>query len=495
MAPKRAQKTGKTGKTSAQVVSEYDLRKVHIPLVLDDGSTNYVPRAAQEKAKKLRERLLTRSAQGQSKRIRSGGPISSPSPLSSLPPLKKKTKPMEAPAVPAAAIRAARTAARPKTKPKTKGKTAAKAGEHLVTRRPVHEPAGAEQGKEQEEEQEEEQKEIEEEQEEIEEEEDQKEREDGDDGNVDLARELFAVNEKFKQKMLLKHLRKQIKGFRKEVPDITTSDVEEELSNIVKEQREVADFPIDITIRMYIGKILKRTKSLPGTTRESLDLAEIELLICKEISAFEEDPDLEIVNRKAVIRANTNRAQNRVHDLEDFSIEEADRVLSMADAAREQHPRSKILLLLEIRLADLPKTRPSKRSRPETDPENSSPPPSSPPVRPAKKPGHRTSKLAEQQAVRLDKIALAGDFERQLMDKWTCRSKECTNHEGLCYPDPLDRLIHYAISAVSQKSWATAISAGECTLLQPPLKLWTAWKQEQGSIARESRASTRKSFQ
>ncbi|MCJ1447869.1 MAG: hypothetical protein MMC23_008381 [Stictis urceolatum] len=162
MAPKRAQKTGKTrktGKTSAQVVSEYDFRKVHIPLVLEDGSINYVPRAAQEKAKKLRERLLTRFAQGQFKRTRSGGPISSPSPLSSLPFPKKKTKPIKALAVPAAVVRAVKTAARSKTKPKTKGNTAAKVGEYLVTRRPVHESADIEQGKEQEEEQKKEQEE------------------------------------------------------------------------------------------------------------------------------------------------------------------------------------------------------------------------------------------------------------------------------------------------------------------------------------------------
>jgi hypothetical protein len=187
-----------------------------------------------------------------------------------------------------------------------------------------------------------------------------------------------------------------------------------------------------------------------------------------------------------------------MHDLEDFSLGETNRVLGLINAAHEQHPRSKIAITIEIKASvsiSKAKSNSHKRKAPDTDLENSSPIPSSPPVSAEKKKSNRTSKLAEQQAIRLDKIAQAGDFERQLADKWICRDKGCTNQDAYCFPDPQDSRTHYSITAVQQKSWAQAISAGECTLQQPPIKIWLYWKSDQGPITRDSRTSGRKTFQ
>ena len=97
-----------------------------------------------------------------------------------------------------------------------------------------------------------------------------------------------------------------------------------------------------------------------------------------------------------------------MHDLNDFSLGETERVLGMVNAARKQHPRSKIAITIEVKLSvELSKPKPNlhKRKAPDTEPKNSSPIPSSPPVIAEKKRSNRTSKLAEHQAIRLDKIA------------------------------------------------------------------------------------------
>jgi hypothetical protein len=170
----------------------------------------------------------------------------------------------------------------------------------------------------------------------------------------------------------------------------------------------------------------------------------------------------------------------------------------MIEAAREQHPRSKIVLTIEIRASTtVPacKPQPLKRKALETDKEASSPIPSSPPIVQEKKKKNRTSALEAQQAVRLDKIQLAGDFEKQLVDRLVCRDKDCTNQDNFCWPDPINPKSHFAVTAPQQKSWAQAISTGDATLSVPPIKLYTYWQTSQGAITRESRAPIRRTFQ
>jgi len=73
-----------------------------------------------------------------------------------------------------------------------------------------------------------------------------------------------------------------------------------------------------------------------------------------------------------------------------------------------------------------PKPNLYKRKAPNTNPKNSSLIPSFLLVI-AEKKLKRTLKLVEQQAIRLDKIVQAGDFKRQLADKYICKDKGCTN--------------------------------------------------------------------
>jgi hypothetical protein len=287
--------------------------------------------------------------------------------------------------------------------------------------------------------------------------------------------------------------------------DKLAEELQEEAEEPVEEEEDpdlvaaqgLADFPIEVNLRIYINKTIAKRKNLPDSSRDTLDLSTVEEVLLEEFETLVHGEVLNIC-RTAIIRANTSRGTNKMHDLDDFSLGETERVLGIVNTAREQHPRSKIILTIEVKLSvelSNPKPKLQKRKVPDTDNENSSPIPSSPPVIMEKKKSKRTSKLAEQQAIRLDKIIQAGDFERQLADKYICRDKGCTNQDAYCYPDPRDPHTHFSITAVQQKTWAQCISTGECTVQQPPLKLWMYWMSDQGPITRESKVSSRKNFQ
>jgi hypothetical protein len=258
------------------------------------------------------------------------------------------------------------------------------------------------------------------------------------------------------------------------------------------------DYPIEVYTKIYINKVLTKRRSLPDTTRDNFDLSDIEDKLAQDLDILGNGEPISILQRTAFIHAATRRTAQKVHDLDDFGLIEAGRILEMVEAAREQHPRSKIALTIEIRASTTVlayKSRPPKRKALETDEDASSPIPSSPPIAQEKKKKSRTSMLEAQQAICLDKIQLAGDFERQLVDRLVCRDKDCTNQNNFCWPDPMNPKSHFAVTAPQQKSWAQAISTGDATLNVPPIKLYSYWQASQGAITRESRTPIRRTFQ
>lgn len=156
---------------------------------------------------------------------------------------------------------------------------------------------------------------------------------------------------------------------------MTTSDIQDELEEVVENAQALADFPIKINIRIYINKTLKTRKNLPDSSKNIFDFLIVEEAFAGKLETLIEKESYKILRRTAVIRANTSRATNRTHDLEDFSFKETDRVLGLVNAAREQHPRSKIAVTIEIRISmDIfkPKSKPTlqkKRKASGTDPE------------------------------------------------------------------------------------------------------------------------------
>jgi len=91
--------------SNLQVVSSYDLRKVHIPYICEDGTSSYQPRSAPKKAAILRESLLMLAKQKQQQRqqvghrTRSTGPATSVS-LTSKRPNKQAQPKQQAPPLP-----------------------------------------------------------------------------------------------------------------------------------------------------------------------------------------------------------------------------------------------------------------------------------------------------------------------------------------------------------------------------------------------------------
>jgi hypothetical protein len=191
----------------------------------------------------------------------------------------------------------------------------------------------------------------------------------------------------------------------------------------------LADFPIEVNLRIYINKTIVKRKNLPDSSQNTLDLSTVEEVLLEKFETLVHGEVLNIC-RTTIIRANTSRGTNKMHDLDDFSLKETECVLGIVNTACEQHPRSKIILTIEVKLSvelSNPKPKLQKHKVPDTDNKNSSLIPSSPLVIMEKKKSKWTSKLAEQQAIRLDKIIQAGDFKRQLADKYICKDKGYTN--------------------------------------------------------------------
>jgi hypothetical protein len=339
------------------------------------------------------------------------------------------------------------------------------------------------------------------EEEELEEDSDNENREREEDTNEDLqlARDVLRASDKFKDHRMRQVLQGAANNVRRMHPDdLTTSDIQDHLEDIVGNAQLQVDYPIELYTKIYVNKTLARRKNLPDTTRDNFDLSDIEDKLTQDLDVLGNGEPVSILRRTAFVHAATRKNTQKVHDLDDFGLIEAGRILKMVEATREQHPRSKIALTIEIRVSiTVPTRKPQlpKRKVPEVDEETSSPIPSSPPVVQEKKRKSRTAVLEAQQAVRLEKIQLAGDFERQLADKLVCRDKDCTNQDNFCWPDPTNGKQHYAVTSVQHKSWAQAISAGDATLNAPPIKIYAYWQTSQGAVTRESRAPIRRTFQ
>lgn len=304
---------------------------------------------------------------------------------------------------------------------------------------------------------------------------------------LDPALNLLQASQQFKDHVFRQRLQAVANSIRSTAEEVTTSDIQEEIEEIVEDSQAHADFSVECYTRIFVNKRLFKRRTLPNSTRDSLDLASIEASIWEDlnIAARDGNGDINLLQQTAFVRTGTGKG-GRTHDLEDFGFREEACITGMLTAIHQQHPRSTATLTIEVR-AELQASR--KRKSLDSD----TPILSSPPVPQAKR--TRTGKLEEQQALRLDKIQLAGDFHMQLAQRFRCEDKGCTNLDNYCFPNPEDKKIHYNITHVHHQTWAQAISRGEATLLQPPLSIYEYWKRQQGAVSRESRAPIRATFQ
>ncbi|KAI9763666.1 MAG: hypothetical protein M1839_006368 [Geoglossum umbratile] len=58
--------------------------------------------------------------------------------------------------------------------------------------------------------------------------------------------------------------------------DLTTSDVQDHLKDVIENAQLKADYPIEVYTKIYINKVLTKRRSLPDTTRDNFNLSDIE---------------------------------------------------------------------------------------------------------------------------------------------------------------------------------------------------------------------------
>jgi hypothetical protein len=277
-----------------------------------------------------------------------------------------------------------------------------------------------------------------------------------------LARDVLRASDKFKDHRMRQVLQGAANDIRRAYPDdLTTSDIQDYLKDVVEDAQLRADYPIEVYTKIYVNKTLARRKNLPDTTRDNFDLLDIEDKLAQDLDILGNGEPISILQRTAFVHAATRKTAQKVHDLDDFKLIEAGRILKMMEATREQHLQSKIALTIEIRTSITVPTR--KPQTPQTQGTRSGRRSLfSSAVFSSSCSGEeeksRTLVLEAQQAVRLDKIQLASDFERQLADKLVCRDKDCTNQDNFYWSDLVNPKQHYAVTAPQHKSWAQAIS-------------------------------------
>jgi predicted transcriptional regulator len=191
-----AHKASQTNPEDLSRLSQYDLRKVYIPSVCEDGTSSYLPRSARKKADLLRKRLLTCAAQ--KKQATENPPL-----------LKPRRAPLQGP--PLSKPRQSSNSTARMTKGRGKKKTAEPC---LPPSGPVDELA----------------------------------REEEEDPNMLAAQALLEAKERFKQQRLRAYLREKAAGIRAEAPeDLSNSDVQEELEDIIEDAQSLAYHRISVT--------------------------------------------------------------------------------------------------------------------------------------------------------------------------------------------------------------------------------------------------------
>jgi hypothetical protein len=225
MPPKKSSKS-----SNLQVVSSYDHRKVHIPYVCENGTSTYQPRSAPKKAAILRESLLTLAKQKQQQRQRqqAGNKTRSTDPVTTVPQTPEQPKQPKQQVPP-----------RP-TKPQkvqTLFKNVSRSADQRMELRQQNSawPLILE-------EEEEPEKDSD-----NENEEEGEEREEDTNEDLQLARDVLRASDKFKDHRMRQVLQGAANDVRRAYPDdLTTSDIQDHLEDIVGNAQLQADYPIEL---------------------------------------------------------------------------------------------------------------------------------------------------------------------------------------------------------------------------------------------------------
>ncbi|EED19013.1 hypothetical protein TSTA_023480 [Talaromyces stipitatus ATCC 10500] len=297
------------------------------------------------------------------------------------------------------------------------------------------------------------------------------------------ATNLYNAKEDFKKlsaKRCIKVAEHALREAREDISIVNTSDIQDEFNHEISQR----DYSIGIDLRVYINKRKVISQTLHDMTRRSFDLGVVEDQFHDQIVKYTDDKPFTFETCMAFVKSMSGRGRQLSHQFDDFSITETLKVLDLIDNKREAHPGTALCVLFEIKVACEALISKKKRTAISTaqQPQDPISIPSSPPVLPTQIRSTRTTQLLEEAAIRearQDRILTAGDFQRQLMQKYQCNDRNCTNYNNFYFPDPMDNTQHYNILATQHELWANRIASGGATIENPLDKLKQYWTKKQ----------------
>lgn len=299
------------------------------------------------------------------------------------------------------------------------------------------------------------------------------------------SKEQFRKRQAKRQVKIAEHA---LREAREDVSIVGTDEIERDLINELNEH----DISIGIDLRVYINKRKVINQTLQSISRNNLDLGLVEDQFHEYITPHIGDESYTIESNTAFVKTVSGRGRQLTHQLSDFSTTEALRVGKLLKEKRQAHPGSQLCILFEVKV-DCPgllrkrtNTLSATHQLPNND--NTTSPTASQRIT-------RTTKLLEEASARqerMNQMSVAGDFQRQLMEKYQCDDNKCTNYKNFCYRNPMEPSMHFNIISTQHELWANSISRGNATLETPPAQLIEFWRKQQGSITRESRQPIKK---
>jgi hypothetical protein len=200
-------------------------------------------------------------------------------------------------------------------------------------------------------------------------------------------------------------------------------------------------------------------KPFTTRTRSDFDLRDVEQWISEEMECGSptagiklESHEYEVRRRRVYVQPTSGRFRKLDFDIEDFSVEKLDLVLEQADLVRRSHPKSDVMILIEV--SCLWDRKLVEKARKEA--ENSA--------------SQRSATLVESSRVRGRAGAISAELKNQLdgeeygelekiKDQWTCTSTSCPHFNKLCWISPDNT--HYAFGYTEMNVWIKAIQAHE----------------------------------
>ena len=83
----------------------------------------------------------------------------------------------------------------------------------------------------------------------------------------------------------------------------------------------------------------------------------------------------------------------------------------------------------------------------------------------------------------MESLQRAGDYQKELYNRWQCTSKQCNNCKGVCFIDPYNNQ-HYRVSISEHKAWSIAITYNKA-IQYSPLNIYAILKSN-GPVIRAS---------